>query len=73
MKFIEQKAWIAENFPRDRRYENLILESENILTADTVRYVSAMHRSSTITKQLKGLFSLQSWTKGSEITSLRIT
>ena len=41
LKFNEQKAWIADTFPRDRRYENLILESENILTADTVRYVSA--------------------------------
>ena len=40
MQFIEQKIWIAENFPRDRRYENLIFESENVLTADTIRYVS---------------------------------
>ena len=39
LQFIEQKAWIAENFPRDRRFENLILASENILTADTVKYV----------------------------------
>ena len=38
-QFIEQKAWIAENFPKDRRFENLILESDNVLTADTVKYV----------------------------------
>ena len=39
LQFIEQKAWIAANFPKDRRFENLILESENVLTADTVKYV----------------------------------
>ena len=42
-QFIEQKAWIAENFPKDRRFENLILESENILTAETVKYVGDDH------------------------------
>jgi len=38
--FIEQKKWIADNFPRDRRFENLILVSDNVLTADTLRYFS---------------------------------
>ena len=38
-QFIEQKAWIAETFPKDRRYENLMVVGEDVLTADTVRYV----------------------------------
>ena len=44
LQFIEQKAWIAENFPRDRRFENLILASDNVLTADTVKYVRNQKR-----------------------------
>ena len=39
-QFIEQKEWIAKTFPRDRRFENLIAVGENVLTADTIRYVS---------------------------------
>ena len=39
-QFIEQKEWIAKTFPRDRRFENLITVGENVLTADTIRYVS---------------------------------
>jgi len=40
--FIEQKTWISEKFPRDRRFENLVMVSENVLTADTVRYFSKL-------------------------------
>ena len=40
-QFIDQKEWIAKTFPRDRRFENLIAVGENVLTADTIRYVSA--------------------------------
>ena len=39
MQFIEQKTWIAEKFPRDRRFENLVMVGDNVLTADMVRYV----------------------------------
>jgi len=37
--FIDQKEWIAKTFPRDRRFENLIAVGENVLTADTIRYL----------------------------------
>ena len=39
-QFIEQKAWIAKTFPRDRRFENLIAVGDDVLTAETVNYVS---------------------------------
>ena len=35
-------CFTADHFPRDRRFEYLILTAENVLTADTVRYVSAL-------------------------------
>ena len=72
-QFNEQKAWIADNFPRDRRYENLILESENVLTADTVRYVCTQKYVMYFKQCSKVLFSLQNWTREYESTSLRIT
>ena len=40
LQFVEQKNWIAKNFPKDRRYESLIAKGENVLTADTFKYVS---------------------------------
>ena len=39
-QFIEQKQWISENFPKDRRFETIIGSAENVLTADYMRYVS---------------------------------
>ena len=41
-QFIDQKEWIAKTFPRDRRFENLIAVGENVLTADTIRYVGSL-------------------------------
>ena len=38
-QFIEQKAWIAENFPKDKRFEYVIITGDNVLTAETFSYV----------------------------------
>ena len=48
-QFIEQKAWIAKTFPRDRRFENLIAVGEDVLTAETVNYVSETNRTNSKT------------------------
>ena len=41
---IKQREWVLTNFPKDTRYETIILSSKdgqtNLLTAETIRYVS---------------------------------
>ena len=44
-QFIDQMHWIAENFPKDRRYESLIAKSDNILEADDIKYVWESNKS----------------------------
>jgi len=43
--FIAEREWILDNFPKDTRYETLVLASKephgNVLTAETIRYVSS--------------------------------
>ena len=46
-QFIKQKEWILQNYPKDTRYESIILtvqEGGNILTASTMQYLSELHR-----------------------------
>jgi hypothetical protein len=42
-QFIRQKEWIQENFPKDTRYETIIISTQNndgnILTAEAIQYV----------------------------------
>jgi len=49
--FISQRDWILSNFPKDTRYETIILstreENGNILTADTIRYLLSLHTEAT--------------------------
>ena len=47
-QFIKQKEWILQNYPKDTRYESIILtvqEGGNILTASTMQYLAELHRS----------------------------
>ena len=41
---IKQREWVLTNFPKDTRYETIILSSKhgqtNLLTAETMKYVS---------------------------------
>ena len=41
---IKQREWVLTNFPKDTRYETIILSSKdgqtNLLTAETIKYVS---------------------------------
>lgn len=41
---IVQKEWIAEHFPKDTRYETILINgnSQNLLTAETMNFVSAI-------------------------------
>ena len=48
-QFVQQKEWIAANFPKDKRFEYLILEAENVITAETFKYVSICEIESTST------------------------
>ena len=46
-QFIKQKEWILQNYPKDTRYESIILtvqEGGNILTASTMQYLAELHR-----------------------------
>ena len=43
-QFVDQNAWIKENYPKDMRYESIIVNSKNgtsgnILTAASIQYV----------------------------------
>jgi hypothetical protein len=43
-QFVDQNAWIKENYPKDMRYESIIVYSKNgtsgnILTAASIQYV----------------------------------
>ena len=43
-QFVDQNAWIKENYPKDMRYESTIVYSKNgtsgnILTAASIQYV----------------------------------
>ena len=43
-QFVDQNAWIKENYPKDMRYESIIVSSKNgtsgnILTAASIQYV----------------------------------
>ena len=43
-QFVDQNAWIKENYPKDMRYESIIVYSRNgtsgnILTAASIQYV----------------------------------
>lgn len=42
-QYIAQAKWIAQNFPKDKRYENIIIhngDSGNVLKASYMQYVS---------------------------------
>ena len=39
-QYLDDKAWIEENFPKDMRYETVIIHGPNVLTADYFTYVS---------------------------------
>jgi hypothetical protein len=39
-QFVEHKKWISRNFPKERRFEFIIAKSNNILTADNIKFVS---------------------------------
>ena len=41
-QFVTQKEWISQNFPKDRRYESVIVSAKNgnVLNNATIRYVS---------------------------------
>lgn len=45
-QFIRQREWILENFPKDTRYETVIMSTSeadgNVLTAQTIQYVSRL-------------------------------
>ena len=44
--FVSEREWILQNFPKDTRYETVILSSEekNVLTADTIKYIMKLHQ-----------------------------
>ena len=44
--FVAEREWILQNFPKDTRYETVILSSEekNVLTADTIKYILKLHQ-----------------------------
>ena len=37
---MEDKKWIEKNFPKDKRYETVIVTGENVLSVEFVRHVS---------------------------------
>ena len=41
-QFLDDKQWINDNFPRDMRYENVMLYSDNVLKASYMQYVSSI-------------------------------
>ena len=40
LQFTKQRSWIKEHFPKDTRYETLIISGDNVLLASHIRYVS---------------------------------
>ncbi|TRY79298.1 hypothetical protein TCAL_08847, partial [Tigriopus californicus] len=41
--FLEDKKWIEENFPKDMRYESVIIEGDNVLTPEHVQYLAKLN------------------------------
>ena len=42
LQFLDDKDWIAENFPTDVRTELALITAENALLPENIQYVSAM-------------------------------
>ena len=40
LQFTKQRSWIKEHFPKDTRYETIIISGDNVLLASHIRYVS---------------------------------
>ena len=40
LQFREDKKWIENNFPKDMRYESVILSGDNVLQPEYFQYVS---------------------------------
>lgn len=41
--FLKDKKWIEENFPKDMRYESVIIEGDNVLTPDHIQYLAKLN------------------------------
>lgn len=52
LQFIKQRNWILSNFPKDTRYETVLISAKaqhgNVLTADTVQYVSIIDKNTAV-------------------------
>ena len=47
-QFVDQNAWIKENYPKDKRYESVIVYTTNgtngnVLTAASIQYVISLN------------------------------
>ena len=40
LQFSEQRIWIEQHFPKDTRYQTVLISGENVLQASYIRYVS---------------------------------
>lgn len=40
LQFSEQRVWIEQHFPKDTRYQTVLISGENVLQASYIRYVS---------------------------------
>ena len=47
LQFVEQNKWIKENYPKDKRYESILVYTKdgisgNVLTAASIQYVNTI-------------------------------